>query len=333
MEKIERYIYAVTRKLPAKQRSDIEKELRSLINDMLSEKIGDREAAEADLDAVLLELGDPDQLSDQYRTKSKFLIGPAYYDTYIFVLKIVAATILSGVTLAITISYFVTPPDSLLELLSSYFGNLIAAMFQGFALLTIIFALFEYFNITIKTSSKEKKWSPADLPQLPNKEIVIKPVGVIFALIFTILILIILNTADHLIGIYILSDDAVTEVIPLFNQEVFRSLLPLLNIMLVLGIIKEFLKLAIGKWTQNLALINLVINLVSFVLFVAFITGNNLWNEAFLNFWVDAGFIPDKDEVSVHLGRAIIGFIFVLALALFIDSVTNVIKAFKYKLA
>ena len=36
MEMVERYIYAVTKKLPEKQRSDIEQELRSLIEDMLS---------------------------------------------------------------------------------------------------------------------------------------------------------------------------------------------------------------------------------------------------------------------------------------------------------
>lgn len=38
MELIDRYIYAVTKKLPQKQREDIEKELRTLIDDMLEER-------------------------------------------------------------------------------------------------------------------------------------------------------------------------------------------------------------------------------------------------------------------------------------------------------
>jgi uncharacterized membrane protein len=70
MEKLERYIYAVTKKLPEKQRGDIEKELRSLIGDMLADRVGENEASSDDMEAVLIELGNPNELADQYREKS-----------------------------------------------------------------------------------------------------------------------------------------------------------------------------------------------------------------------------------------------------------------------
>ena len=40
MEMINRYIYAVTQKLPQSQRKDIADELRGLIEDMLEERAG-----------------------------------------------------------------------------------------------------------------------------------------------------------------------------------------------------------------------------------------------------------------------------------------------------
>ena len=44
-EMIERYIYEVVRRLPAKQRDDTGRELRSLIDDMLEERGKKRENA------------------------------------------------------------------------------------------------------------------------------------------------------------------------------------------------------------------------------------------------------------------------------------------------
>ena len=65
-EQIERYVYAVVRQLPAKQRGDIELELKSLINDMLEERCGDVTPTERDVNVVLAELGKPSELAARY---------------------------------------------------------------------------------------------------------------------------------------------------------------------------------------------------------------------------------------------------------------------------
>ena len=58
MELIERYIYAVSRRLPVSQRADIEQELRTLIEDMIQERCHG-EAGQEQIMALLKELGDP----------------------------------------------------------------------------------------------------------------------------------------------------------------------------------------------------------------------------------------------------------------------------------
>ena len=56
MELIERYIYAVGKKLPRKQREDIGKELTSLIMDELDARTGGGEPSKEDISAVLKEM-------------------------------------------------------------------------------------------------------------------------------------------------------------------------------------------------------------------------------------------------------------------------------------
>ena len=327
MEKVDRYVYAVTRRLPEKQRSDIEKELRSLIEDMLGARAGEGEVSNRDIEAVLTELGNPAELADQYREKKKYLIGPENFDLYVFVLKIVIAAVAFGITLALTIGYFVNPPQSLAEIAGGYFNALVTALFQGFAWVTVVFAIFEHYDFRPGKEFKDEEWSPADLPELPVREALIKPAEAIVGIIFAVLALILFNTADHLIGIYIFSEDTATRIIPLFNHVLFRSLLPLLNIMLVIGIIKEILKLIIGRWTLSLAVINAAFNLVSFALFAIFINSAGLINPEFAAFWVDLGLIPSDADLMALWSQAAKGLTIVVALALLIDTIVNFVKA------
>ena len=64
---IDRYIYAVTRRLPHKARADIDAELRGLIEDMLEEKTGGLPPSPSDIHAVLAKLGTPGELAEKYQ--------------------------------------------------------------------------------------------------------------------------------------------------------------------------------------------------------------------------------------------------------------------------
>ena len=80
---MERYIYAVTRRLPRAQREEIADELRELIGDMLEADPA------AGMEGVLLELGDPAEFAGRYASPDQCLIGPAYFENYKWLLKVV----------------------------------------------------------------------------------------------------------------------------------------------------------------------------------------------------------------------------------------------------
>ena len=73
---IERYLYAITRRLPAKQRADVAEELRTLISDMLDERCGSLPPTAKDVRVVLTELGTPGEMVRKYTSgEGECLIG------------------------------------------------------------------------------------------------------------------------------------------------------------------------------------------------------------------------------------------------------------------
>ncbi len=114
---IERYLYAVTRRLPAKQREDVAEELRGLIQDMLDERCQGLNPTEKDIRVVLTELGSPSELCAQYDPSGKqCLIGPPHYSTYKFVLKVVLLCVAGGITLATGIGQLANPQQRAVKL-------------------------------------------------------------------------------------------------------------------------------------------------------------------------------------------------------------------------
>ena len=98
---IERYIFAVTRYLPAKTQGDVEKELDALIEDMLAQRCDGTAPTEEDIRAVLKELGPPEELAARYSDDGKkALISGTYYLIYKYILKIVLPIVAAVVAFA-----------------------------------------------------------------------------------------------------------------------------------------------------------------------------------------------------------------------------------------
>lgn len=80
----DRYVWAVTRHLPADQRDDIAEELRGTVSDMTEAIDADADQAER---LALEELGDPRRLAASYHDGPRHLIGPEVYESYVAVLR------------------------------------------------------------------------------------------------------------------------------------------------------------------------------------------------------------------------------------------------------
>ena len=315
MDLINRYVYDVTRRLPERQRGEIEKEVRGLVADMLVERYGDRDASKAELEAVLMELGSPATLADNYRGGKRYLIGPDYFDRYMSVLKIVTGAVFLGISVALAVSYAVNPPESLITAFTRYFGSIFSALLQVFAWVTGGFAIAEYNREDAGKAATQETWSVAKLPELPGRAAVIKPIDPLINIGFNVVFIAILNFAPELFGSMSISDGQLSNLVPLFSLDILRKTLPVINVLFALSILKEVGKLYTGRWTMGLALGNIVLNASVLVLVaLVFHPGAAIWN-------------PDMMPVLQDIIPRF--FVFAYGLGLVVDSIVSYFKAIK----
>jgi hypothetical protein len=329
MELIDRYIYSVTRRLPEKQREDINKELRSLIDDMLAQRAGEGQASAADIEAVLNELGDPSVLAAKYSGKPRYLIGPGLFDAYITVLSIALVAAVFGILVALTVNYATTPPVYLGELFGNIIGSVISTVFQVFAWVTVIFALIEHFAPDTGVEKwKKHGWKPADLPEIPVKSAMIKRSEPIVGIIFIVIFCIILNFSPSLFSVFYLKDIPVT----LFNLDLLRHYMPLINIAFAASIIKEIMKLIYGRYNIRFGVISIILSSISFVLVVIVFSNFDIWNRDLVSSiqQVFGASLPDGyDAVQLVMlfAKVVLG---IIIFSFVVGTMKTVIKTLKF---
>lgn len=279
---VERYLYDVTRRLPEKQRKDIEKELRTLIEDMSEERKQEGENPETIPEKVLEELGDPAKLAAKYRGEGDRLIGGEYYVLYCQVLKIVlfGVGIGTGVSflLSTCFSFSATSLHDWMHLITEALidlGTILAALLEAFGIVTLVFWLMERNQVKLK---EQGAWNIGKLPQIPYERAVIKRGDSMAGIIFGALFIALFVCASDNLGVWVKNAGGQMVVVPLFNMAFWHRTLPLMVISFSMGIIDDFVKLIVGHYNFFVMWVNIVCNAVSVVITVILLKGNQLFN-------------------------------------------------------
>ncbi|MDO9630014.1 MAG: hypothetical protein Q7I99_08960 [Acholeplasmataceae bacterium] len=324
---IERYIYAVTKRLPEGVRSEVKAELNANINDMLPEN-----PKEEDIEHVLKTLGHPRILAKNYETKERYVISPWFYADYIITLKIVMTIVIA---IHVAFGFF----DSILNLsqnnlflqIVEVWAKILSNGFQGavvaFAWVTAIFWVIE----TVARSSKcDATWNLKDLPEIPkinNKAKISRTesiIGLIIGSIFSIIFIVILIDYMDVIAIY---DDGII-VTQIFNTLVTDKFIIFFIISAVISIAVSLLKIYYGEWKLNLAILYTAFEILSTVLFLIFINHPQLILPEVFNtvaFYMEIG----SAEVAAGFDRGIRVLTIFVSIVVFIDLTVTWIKTLK----
>ena len=262
MELQERYIAAGLKHIPLAEKEEVEKAMRRIIAERLQERGDPSEETERE---VLRGLGSPRILAEKQLREPPHLIGPELYGTYMLIVKIVMTVAVIGTLIGNTVDFIVNG-ETILRYIAQSFAAAIGVAIGAFGWVTLVFAIMERTAKQKILTEIQEDWSLADLPE---KEVPQKPfsrIGVIIGIIFTVLFIILVNQYSQLLGFSYTLDGSIQEMIPMLNQEVFRSYLPYINGMLVLQLLFSASKLVFRKWTYPVATANLILNVLSFVL-------------------------------------------------------------------
>jgi hypothetical protein len=336
MELIDRYVYAVTQQLPEKQRTEIEKELRGLIEDMLEERTHGGSPSPKEVEDVLVELGNPSEMADRYRGSKRYLIGPGLFTSYISVLRIVWIAI--GIALGVMFMIeSIMDPTNVLDHFIDGIVSVVIGLTQGFAWVTVVFGILEYTGAQKARGKKtEQAWKPSDLPQLPQYKSRISPAEPIASIIFSVLFVVLFSYSTDLLGVWRFTDGERT-VIPFFNTEVFSRFLPYIWILLAVGILKEIMKLNTRRWTTRLIGMEIAVTILYLIVAVLMFSDAAIWNADFMQQAVDSGLVTAGSEgystvntvwENITEGLALI---YLIGLVSMIQVISLIVKAYRNK--
>ena len=326
---IERYIYAVTKRLPENMREEVKEELGANIRDMMSEKPSDEE-----IDRVLHDLGHPRELAKNYRGQDRYVVSPLFYDDYLQVLKIVSIIFLSVTLVFGTIDAIMNVDaqsvfGGIVEVFAKIVSKSFSAFVSAFTWVTLVFWGIEYAT----RNKKWPEWKLSDLPDLPKPNTtkisrVESVVGLVLGTAFSAIFLVFLIRYIHLIGIY---EDGEL-VVQIFNSQITNQFIVFFIISAVIGFVVSLLKVNYGEWRIGLASVYTAHQILSTVLFLIFIhTEGLILYEAFarIGMYLDLS----ASAVQGHFESGVTGFTVFISIMVSIDLIVTWIKTVKGKKA
>lgn len=316
---VERYIYAVTKNLSKHTREDVSKELNSLISDMLEEYCMGFEPNEKDIKAVLTELGDPSKLAEKYNPdEAKYLIGPSYYSKYKLILRIVLPCVVFGMTMAGVVRFITEPTMVWYTAFAEWIGMIISGMLTSFAVITLMFAIFQQYQVNIDT----KYNSLDELPAVPKKNESISRVESLLSIGISIVFMtVFLMSPQIFCAVFIQSG----EWIPIFNLEFIRGTWYIIVGFGCLGILRETFKLIYLRYTPQVMGITVITNILSAVLSCFWLFNSQVINPIFISEMVNLFMGKDEVVVGLFINFQYV-FLGVILFALTLDTIMTIIR-------
>lgn len=333
MNLIERYVAEVGKNLPVlKGRADIEKELKSTLEDMLEDRAAKagRSRDEAMEIEVLREYGSPQTVAATYNPHP-YLIGPKLFPFYLFVLKIVVMVVVSVMLVLAGVQAVTDTPfmgSDFVKIIGQGLGNALSAAIAAFGNLTLVFAIIERVlpDKEIGDFSDEKDWDPASLAKEPDPDSVSR-FELITEIVFTFVALAILNLYPQWLGIFFFSDGA-QKFIPLFTDTFFQFV-PWINITLVAQILLDIYLLRNAAWTNLTRIFNILIEGVSLVLTIVIARTPGIigiTSETFAN----GPFTPEQAEIFLSIATLAVPIVFAIIIIIqSIEVIKSIYRLFK----
>jgi hypothetical protein len=335
MNLIDRYVSEVGKNLPLLNgREDIEKELKSTLEDMLEDRAqsSGRVRDEALEIEVLKEYGSPQKVAQTYNPHP-YLIGPKLFPFFLFVLKIVLTVVVSVMLVLAGVQAVTDTPfmgADFVKIIGQGLGSALSAAIAAFGNVVLVFVILERVlpDKEIGSFDDEKDWDPASLAKEPDPDSVSR-FELITEIVFTFVALAILNIYPQWLGmIFFTGDEQV--FVPMFTEKFFQFV-PWINVVIVAEILLDIFLLRNAIWNRLTRLGKVIIEAASLTLTVLILRTPGVIGFSAKSF-ANGPFPPEQAEIFVTI--ATYTFPIVMAIVIIIQSielVKAVYRLFKMK--
>lgn len=245
----DRYVTATLRRVPEKQRPEIEKELRAAIADDVDARLDAGDKPDKAEYNALNELGDPYRLAASYTNHSLTLIGPDFYPAFVRSLKIVLAVTLPIVYVVLVVISFAQHKNVFASIFGPLGSTIAVGIYVSFAV-TLLFALVERGQARSAIDKAKLAWSPDALAveiEPPSMSKWGDAISSFVGLLFIVGFLLVDRFAP-----FVKNDSG--HPVAVLDQHLWRFWIPVLLTLLVLNVVIDVVKLSLGRWTVGVAL-------------------------------------------------------------------------------
>jgi len=270
MNLIDKYVVAVGRHLPQKNRADIEAEIRSTLEDMLEErKQSEGPASEAETVALLKEYGSPYDVAATYKPpQHQYLIGPRMFPIFERVLRIVLAVVVAASLLGLVVALTktgLTGPE-FVSSLGEWFAGLISGLIAAFGNVALVFVIIERTRVADNFEKEFKEWDPRELNESELNPERVDKADHIATIIFTFLALVVFNLYPNLFA-FRFSSDGTWTTLPILTDAFFRFL-PWINVMGLVQMAFSGYMLSQKEWMPVTRISGILVDIAGMVLAV-----------------------------------------------------------------
>lgn len=281
---IGRYIYAVVRHLPEKDRDEVTRELRANIADMLPDG-----ADENEVKRVLNQMGRPSALSAQYRQSPGYLISPAVYDDYVHILKKVlpiVGAVLFAVGAGLGMLDAAKDPAASLavmigRMLSNGIGLGVSAAFQALVWTTAGFAIAERAG-----GEARSEWSVEKLPEMPPPQkyrisLAESLTGLLLTVVFSLAAIVVLR--DKVPLWFSLVGNRL-EPGQLFSDAFLSACVPAIAITALFSVLEHVARIKDRRWTLLVCVTTVASSVAEMGAALYLLTRQDIFSGAFLSY-------------------------------------------------
>jgi hypothetical protein len=278
MNLLDKYVAEVGKHLPRKNRTDIEAEIRSTLEDMLEERSQGQAVGDEMVKSLLKEYGSPKKVASTYKPK-QYLIGPRMFPIFELVTKIVLTVlfVISLFGLGIGLAKTGLSGADVLSEVGGWAAGLFSGLTAALGNIVLVFVIIERTQVVNEFEKDFEDWDPDELEVEPDPAQV-KRGELIATIVFTVLGLIIFNLYPDLIAIHMNTNGTWTST-PIFT-EAFFHFLPWINVMGLAQIGFSVFMLAQNAWKPFTRILDLLVDVAGAALTVVILTTPRVFSFA-----------------------------------------------------
>ena len=308
----DRYVFTVLRRVPEAQRTDLEKELRSSIADLVDAHVDNGASPSEAEESALLELGDPDRFAASVTNSPQYLIGPELYPSWLRLLKFLLALIVP-IAAAAHALVLVALGEGIGEVIAALIGTAITVALHIAFWVTLVFVVLERTG-NPRHTDWQRKWTPDQLPDYAHDR---RTIGDLAAELVWIGILAALLIGQQFWSFAIIGGESV----PVLSPNEWAFWWPYMLVVLALDAAIAIWVWRRGGWSWLAAAVNAVLGLAAAIPLIWLALSDRFFNPEFFE---SLGWAPK----SVGVNEINTGAVVVVVLGVFLwDAIDAFVKA------